>query len=209
MSTAQQLIDSIRDRMADSSDVAYTAAAIIRHANDGARQFAATTGCMQESFAFTMDGNSSYITFARITTDTGHKPVTVFAVNCPSRLDFAPLYETVGWPVYWVGMTDVSTSGQPTAWTLWGEVVRFDIKPAANMVAAAYYTRIPAEMTAVDSVFDFPAQWEQAIKSYVRFCLHDTDRESGLADRAFAEYEADRQAAFAHTQAQIGGGYAK
>lgn len=200
MSTGTQLNTKIRQRLADSTDASFGDDELMRWANDGSDEFAATTGCMSDSTNIPTDGAT--FSFDLITALTNY--TNVFAVTYAGiPLDYAPRHEI---RTQWG-----ASAGTPLAWSVWGDKLYTDLKGATATGAnalTAFYTRTPTLMTAVGNTFDFPATWEFAIIAYVCYRAHDSKRETGLADRARAEFDVARQAAAKITEAKLmTGGY--
>ena len=194
MSLGSDIITKVRERIEDIDDQSFDDTILLSFINDGATEFAATTGVIQDTV--TIDTANDYI-FDLVSPLTNH--INVFAVQ----------YALV--PLDWMTQAEVSTqlgvsTGTPTAWTVWGDKLYLDIKATtASGVNAltVYYTRTPTNMTATSDTLDFPARWEPAIVAYAAYRAHDSNRESGLADRQRAEFDSMRQAASGISNAQI------
>lgn len=199
MSTGTQIITKIRQRLADSTDNSFGNDELMRWLNDGADEFAATTGIISQATDIAADG----ATFEYTLTSDLTNYVNVFAVYYASvPLDYAPRHE--------IRSIWGATVGTPLAWSVWGDVLSIDLKATTASSGSAlevFYTRTPVRLTAVGDIFDFPDEWDYAAIAYACYRAHDSKRETGLADRARAEFDVARQAAakIAETKLMTGG----
>ena len=179
---------SIRGRLQDIDDTAYSDNLLMNYISDAQQDFA-LTGCCQHSADVTPDGSNSYISLN--TTTLTYQHMSIYAVthnNLP--LDFAPMSEARYWS---------PSSGTPTAWTIWmvsGEDrMYFDTIPTITYAVTIWFTFIPVVLTSTSDTLIVPDKWHTALKAYTEYRVRSMDREDGLADRAFAEYQGLRQAA--------------
>jgi len=199
MATADDLITGIRYQLSDETDEAYGDALLINFLNDGATEFATTTGCCQDIATITPDGSNSYVDLS--TSNLTYRMLNVYAVEFSGvKLDHAPKYEAAHWN---------PASGTPTGWSVWAddgtERLYFDTIPAATANAVkVHFTYIPTAMTTTSSVCGIPEKWNPAIKHYAVYRVHDRMRETG------AEYSLMRQVAAKINEALMsGGGYSR
>lgn len=197
--TASTLIDQIRRRLADYSDEAYGDNLLIVAMNEGAAIFAETTGCCQAIHNFTSGSAISSIALSNL---TNVNYINIYAVEYASgKLDFAPRYEAAKW---------VPAAGTPIGWSVWADTLYIDtiVTLSATNDIDVSYTYVPTDMTTTSSNIGIPDKWLTAIKAYARFYIHDMNRETGLADRAWAEFVMIQQAAAKVNEALMSsGGY--
>jgi len=195
--TASTLNDQIRRRLADYSDEAYGDNLLIAAENEGAKIFAQATGCCQAVHNFS-SGTASTIALTGLTYVNF---INIYAVEHASlKLDFAPRYEAAKW---------VPAAGTPTGWSVWGTTLYLDAIATLSTTndIDVSYTYVPDDMTTTSSNIGIPDKWLPAIKAYARFYIHDMNRETGLADRAWAEFVMIQQAAAKINEALMSGGY--
>lgn len=199
--TASTLIDQIRRRLADYSDEAYGDNLLIAAMNEGAAIFAETTGCCQAIHNFTSGTTISSLALSNL---TNVKYINIYAVEYASdKLDFAPRYEAAKWS---------PAAGTPTGWSVWADTLYIDtiITLSATNDIDISYTYVPADMATTSSNIGIPDKWLPAIKAYARFYIHDMNRETGFADRAWAEFILIQQTAAKINEALMsGGGYSR
>lgn len=199
MSTGADMVAKVRARLADGTDMHFDSADLIRWLNEGAEEFAATTGCVQDKTNITTDGATYQWTITSVLTN----PITIYDVRYAGiPLDFCPVDEVK----YKYG----ASAGTPTAWTFWANTLEVDLQPTALSAGlSVFYTRYPLAMTSEASTFDFRVKWEYAIVAYAVYRAHDSAREGTLADRARAEFYNASAAAQKIINAQIAfGGFA-
>lgn len=196
MSTGQNIIDEIRDELQDTTDLSFGTAELLRYINRGAKEFCATTGCLDT--VINVDTNGASVSYDLV----GHgltNPINVLSVHFAG----IPLYRTYLYEISYEYGVD---SGTPTTYlvTISGTgkiAVRFDyIPPAASGGDDAlriWYLRTPTDMSAVSSNFDFPDQWDSAIVQYAIARCHHSNRDTVLEATHMAKYESMRQTAFA------------
>lgn len=200
--TGLTLINRTRDRLSDATDRSFDDTTLMRYANDGAKEFCSTTGVLQSSATINTNGTAS--TFS--TSSAAWGVINVFQTQYAQvPLDFSPRNEIA---IKWG-----ATVGTPLAWSIWAETLYFDLIPTlatGSNAITIFYTRIPGGMKENDtsSTFDFPAEWETFIVSYMVYRALDSIREGVLAERARQEYDLGRQAAASSVQNKLlGGGY--
>jgi len=179
----------IRGRLQDIDDTSYSNNLLMNFLSDAQQDFA-LTGCCQHRKEVTPDGSNSYINLT--TTTLTYQHLAVYAVthnNLP--LDFAPQHEAR----YWAS----PSSGTPTAWTIWmvsgADRMYFDAIPDTSPNVIVWFTFVPALLTSTSDNLLIPDKWHNALKAYVEWKVRATDREDGLADRAWAEYQSARETA--------------
>ena len=193
---ASTLITEVRRRLADETDEAYGDDELLDAINDAARLFAITTGCNQAIHNFT-SGTASYIALSGLTNEY----INVYGVEYASGMLYhAPRYEAVKWsPI----------AGTPTGWNVWANTLYLDqsITMSSTNDVDVSYTYAPAVLTSTSSDVDIPDRWMPAIKAYMRYYIHDLNREEGLAAGAWREYETIQLTAANINSALMGGGW--
>jgi hypothetical protein len=189
MATGTTLIDQIRDELQDTTDTSFGTAELLRYLNRGAKEFCATTGCLQDTQTINTDGATFSFTLSASCTNL----VAVFDVEYAG----VPLSRTYRHEViYQFG----ASAGTPTAWYEFKGVLYIDLKATTATGSSAltvFYLRTPTDMTAVGSTFDFPDEWESAIISYALARCYKSQRDTILAEQEMRKYETMRQTAFA------------
>ncbi len=195
------LLNRSRDRLSDATDQSFDNTTLMRYANDGAKEFTSTTGVLQSTTTINTDGSASTFSTSSVT-----GLINVFqAQYAQVPLDFSPRNEIA---IQWG-----ASVGTPLAWSIWAETLYFDLIPTTATGSDAitiFYTRNPVAMDESDtgSTFDFPAEWETFIVSYIVYRALDSMREGALAERPRQEYDLGRQAAASSVQNKLlGGGY--
>jgi hypothetical protein len=197
--TGTQLITSIRFRLSDATDQAYSTSTLLTYINDGATEFATLTGCLHLTENMTSGGPAASIS---LSTTTANTFVNIYSVElASSKLDFAPRYEAAKW--------SPSDTGTPAGWSIWGNTIYLNCQTtlSATNDLDISYTYIPAEMTAEGNECEIPDKYYPALVAYTCFRVHDMNREEGLASRAFAEYDRILLSAAKLNEALLSGGY--
>ncbi len=201
MSTGLTLLTRARDRLSDATDQSFDDTTLMRYANDGAKEFTSTTGVLQSRTTINTDGSASTFSTSSVT-----GLINVFQTQYAQvPLDFSPRNEIA---IRWG-----ASVGTPLAWSIWAETLYFDLIPTTATGSSAitiFYTRNPVAMdeSETSSTFDFPAEWETFIVSYIVYRALDSIREGALAERPRQEYDLGRQAAASSVQNKLlGGGY--
>jgi len=198
MATGTTLITQVRDILQDTTDESFEDAEILRYLNRGAKEFCSTTGCLQSTATINTDATN--FTFTLSNTDS--KLFLVFDVE----YNGTPLSRTFRHEINYKFGASSGTPDNTTAWYYFGGILYIEIiAPIATDSSALtiFYMRTPTDMTAVDSTFDFPDQWESAIVNYAIAQCYGTQRDTILEAKHMGEYEKMRQSAFAINKAKI------
>ena len=176
----------IRGRLQDLDDEAYSDNLLMNFLSDAQQDFA-LTGCCQDLYSPTPNGSYSFMWLTP--TD---QTLSIYAVTRNDvPLNFAPMSEARYW---------TPASGVPTAYTIWQnsstDQMRFDTIPDTLKAINIFRTYIPSELSSTTTTLKVPTKWHTALKAYVEYRVRSTDREDGLADRAFAEYQAAKEHAY-------------
>lgn len=203
MATAQTLINIIRRRLRDATDLSYGDTLLIDALNQGSKIFASTTGCCQDVAEVTPNGSDSFINLN--TTNLTYRHVNVYAVEFgTTKLDHAPRYEAAHW-------APSGSATTPAGWSVWAdggtERMYFDEIPASSSDIKVWFTYVPDDLSTVSSTVGVPEKWHPALVTYGVYWIHDLNREDGLAQRAYAEFEAIRLSAAKINAALMSGGY--
>lgn len=197
--TVDEIITKIRYRLSDITDEAYDDDMLFEYINDGAKDFS-YTGCCQ-----TIENVNSGSTISTLTLSSELTYVdwlNIYSVEYASaELAFAPRFEAVRW---------LPAAGTPAGWSVWGDVLYIDtiVTLSASNDIDISYTYVPDDITATTDTSPLEDKWSPALVAYCIYRCRKADRESGLADNAFAEYLAIKQAAAKIYEALlIGGGF--
>ena len=205
MSTAASvLITEIRRRLRDATDKSYDDNMLLDAINNGARIFSTTTGCNQAIHNFTSSGGDTSLVSSIALSNLTNELINVYGVEFQSvALYWAPRSEAVKWN---------PAVGTPVGWNVWGGTLYLDA--IITTMSATYdvdvsYTYAAAALTSTSSNVDIPDKWMPAIKAYMRYYIHDYNRDDGLAAIAYQEFDSIRLVAATLNEAQMsGGGYA-
>jgi hypothetical protein len=189
MATGTTVIAEVRDELQDTTDTSFGTAELLRYINRGATEFCATTGCLQDSTTINTDSTNFKFTLSTSLTN----PLVVFAVEYAG----VPLYRTYRHEVsYQFG----ASTGTPTAWYEFAGALYLDLiatTATGSDALTVFYVRIPTDMSAVGSTFDFPDEWKPAIVQYAMARCYASQRDTVLEAKCMAEYEKLRQSAYA------------
>lgn len=200
------LITKLRLRTADNDDASYASDMLVNFTNKAQKDFASTTASCR-----TITNDTTTLTSTNSTYDVSNLTGELLGMY---RLDldyvfvpFSPIYEEIDFH-------NVS-AGTPTAWTLWGDTVggsttsiRFNAAVTATTVVTMHYSYIPDDLTSTSSTLSVPDKWVHALVPYMEYLCHKQDRDIGLAQVAYAEYDSIRKAAAFANQAFLShGGY--
>lgn len=179
--TVDEVITKIRYRLADYTDESYSDDELIEYINDGIKDFS-YTGCNQYADNITSGSGSEYT----LSTTLTYTHVNVYGVNLGgSRLYFADRPETTKWN---------PSAGTPIGWGVWGDKLLLDTSTtlsASNNLEVSY-TYIPDDISTVNNTFPLE-KWSGAIVAFCVYRCLTEDRDTGLADKEYAEYLAVKQ----------------
>ena len=175
---------------------------MLSYLNEGQRRFASETHCCQAAADVTVSDNSlPYSTIiAQISGAAKVLYVAKVQLNSGTQYSFLPKAMTTE-----MKTLPLSTTTTPTRYSLFAEQIFFDLHPSATISfnTTIFCSYIPSDLTAGQNLA-IPDQWVQAIVQYIVYCCRVSDRDSGLANGAFGEYEAIRAQAAAFYIAQSG-----
>ncbi len=191
MQTAQNLIDQLRRFMTDVDDEAYTDATLIGYLAEAVQRFASETHCNQAIIDYTSTTNK--ITFAQLKTAlTAAVCDKIIAVGKMRLNDSAGDKYLPKAPVSEMTAIKPAATLIPTRWYQFAESVFFDLDSAvagASNIFAVFSFYVPFKPTAVGDTVLIPDQWHPALVHYMEFCCRSADRDAGLANGAFGQYE--------------------
>ncbi len=201
MSTANDLIIKARRRLNDFTDESFEDAPLIDWTNQGAKEFTSRAAVLQSADTINTDGSNSTFNVSNLTNF-----VNAFSVQYAGiQLGFTPRPQII---IAWG-----TSVGTPVTWSIWGELLYFDVIPTlatGSDAITVFYSRTPTEMSTSDTsaAFDFPQEWEFAIVAYMTYRALDSIREGSLASRQRAEFDAALASAAEVTAAKtLGGGF--
>lgn len=185
MSTGQNIIDEVRDELQDTTDKSFEDAELLRYINRGAKEFCARTLCLQNTGNINTDNTNYKFTLSSSLTN----PIMVIDVE----FNGTPLTRTFRHEVTYKFGASSATPDNTTMWYEFNGVLYVSVIPPTATGSSAlnvYYARIPTDMSAVSSDFDFPDEWDSAVIAYaIGRCRHE-DRDSVLEGSQMAKYEA-------------------
>lgn len=192
MATAQNLIDQLRRFMVDTTDEAYTDTTLLGYLAEAIQRFASETHCNQAIVTLTVTTNKS--TFAQILaeiTDVTPEALKVIVVGKVRLNDSAGDRYLPKAPVSEMTAIKPATVLIPTRWYQFAESIFFDLDSAvsgASNVMDYFCSYVPGSPS-INETVHIPDQWHPALVHYMEFCCRSADRDAGLANGAFGQYE--------------------
>ena len=202
--TAAQVITQAQRFLIDIDDAAYSDD-MLTYLNEGCRRFASETHCCQSYVLISniTDSSIPYLVI-RNAIDTIITPGSTEGILFVSKVlpmlgdNWTPLPKAPMSEMKAFLATDVTI---PTRYFLYAEAIHFDVEEGVSMNSGAgisfrlWCSYIPADLTATSDLLIIPDEWVHAIVKYMVFCCHIADRSAALANGAYAEFEAIKQAA--------------
>ncbi len=186
----------------DISDEAYLAD-MLTYLNEGQRRFAVETHVCQATVDLTISANTiAFTTIADAVSNVNEvilvPKVMLKATTNPLFLDKAELWEMKSLPL--------ATVIVPTRFWIFGKKVFFDLHHDAlpSSTSTIYFTYIPDDLSALTETVLIPDQWIMALVHYIAYCVRVSDRDAGLANGEFSDYQNIKNQAAAITLAQAG-----
>ncbi|MHA2247990.1 MAG: phage adaptor protein [Candidatus Hodarchaeales archaeon] len=195
--TAATVITWIRRHVDDATDAAYGTNPLLDAINEASLIMATTTACCQ-AIQNVSSGVTAGCSWAL--SNLTYRYVNIYAVEYASaKLDWAPRSEAAHWS---------PTTATPTGWSVWADTLYLNenVTLSATNDLDVHYTYVPTTLTADTDNIGIPEKWIPALVAYGRYYIHDLNREEGLAQRAYAEFEMVRQSAAKVYEALLGGG---
>lgn len=175
---------------------------MLTYLNEAQRRFASETHCCQAIADVTVSDN--VLAFSSIASEiTGAAKVFYVGkiqLNSGTQYSFLPKASVTE-----MKTLPVSTTTTPTRYSLFAEQIVFDLHPSATISfdTTIFCSYIPNDLTDGQDLI-VPDQWVQAIVQYIVYLCRVADRDAGLANGAFSEYEAIRANAIAFYIGQSG-----
>ena len=185
--------------LVDVDDAAYKDSSdnqpMLDYFNEGCRRFSAETHCCQAIKDVSVTAQS--ITHAVIISAIGSAAqgiVTIAKVTPKTGTNYEPLPKA---PMSESKALLAAAVTTPTRWSHFAEAIYFDTHPDTTLsfdatIACSYIT---ADLASVAADILIPDEWVQAIAKYIVFCCRITDRDAGMANGAYAEFEEIKKAA--------------
>jgi len=199
--TGQDIITMAQRLLIDIDDDAYEDD-MLSYFNEWQRRFATETHCcLEEQEVAITDNSVAFSTIAALISGADEL-LHIFRVRYDGSTQYsflpkASIADQKDLPV-------VATA-TPTRFWLFGKKLIFDLHPSATIsftsTVSCSYT--PDDLASAGETTLIPSQWAQAGVKYLEYCARVSDRDAGLANGAFAEYEAIRLAAAAFYQGQM------
>ncbi len=162
--------------------------------NEGARRFAAETHCVQAVVDVSVTTQKiSYAAIVSAIGATAEQILYISKVIPKVGTNQVPLPKA---PVSEMRALLASTITTPTRYSLFAEAVRFDTHPdtVLSFDVTVYCSYVPVDLVVTASIL-IPDEWAQAIVKYIEFCCRVTDRDGGLANGAYDQFDVIKQAA--------------
>lgn len=195
LTRGSEIITQVRDELQDNTAQSCGTNELLRYINRGAKEFCATTGCLQQEFAIPTSG-----------TDYRYK----LSTHLNNSVEIISL-EYNGTPISRTYKNEVlyrfgAEAGIPFSWYEYEGMVYTDLIPpraAGSSALVAFYLRTPTVMSASTDVFDFPKEWESAIVSYaIARCLI-AQRDTEIAETYMSKYESLRKEALTSNKLKL------
>ena len=207
MATGTTLAAQVRRLLVDTDDQAYSDADLLGYLNEGMTRFAAETHCNQALISKTVATNK--VTYAELlTTLTPAVASKILMVGKVMYNDGTQYISLPKAPITETKSLLASTVSVPTRYSLFAETVFFDLDPSVSGLSNAFQifaSYVPVELTSLTAEVTIPVQWHPAIVKYVEFCCRSADRDAGLANGAFGQYEVMRARAAEHYTQEMEG----
>lgn len=208
--TATNIIEIAQRELLDPDDDAYNDASgqpMFAFLNEGQKRFASETHCCQAVVDISVTAQT--ITYAAIVTAinaiTGLSAEGVLFVS-----KVIPDIESKQVPLPKAPVSEMkallaSTVTTPTRYSCFAEAIRFDTHPDTTLdfTATVYCSFIPTDLSVVGDSILIPDEWMMGLVRYVQYCCRVTDRDAGLANGTYEEYETIKEAAARVFIAQI------
>lgn len=201
--TVANILTQAQRFLIDIDDDAYrdttTHQPMLDYYNEAVRRFASETHCCQGVADISVTAQS--VTYAAIAAaiasaySVSVEQVLYIVKVLPQTGDnWTPLHKAPISEMKALLATGVVT---PTRYSTFAEAIYFDTEPGTTLsfTATVSCSFIPADETDVTQDTLIPNEWIQAIVKYIVFCCRITDRDSGIANGAYQEFEAIKQAA--------------
>lgn len=191
--TVEDVITKAQRKLLDIDDDAYydstTKQPMLEWVNEAQKAFASSTHCCQSFDAITLNSASlNYITFADLAALNAAVADILFIAKVREDSGYTFLHKA---PLSEMKDLPAATTSTPTRWTPFGDAIHFDIRPTTskNFTVTVFYSYSPAEVTAIADAISVPDKWIDALVRYVEYCARISDRDTGLGNGAYAEYE--------------------
>jgi hypothetical protein len=187
--TAQNVCDMASRELVDLSDTAYLSD-MVEYINEGIRRLATNTHCCQELLDYDLTGYR--LTFSTIKGEfsTVESVLTIASVYFAPSNQYLLLHkdDTVSGADF-----AASTQTTPSRWKQFGSSIIFDATMTA-MSLRVLFSYIPKMLTVRTETIPMPDECINALAKYVVYCARLSDRDAGLANGAFADFEIMREA---------------
>ncbi len=191
--------------LVDIDDDAYSAD-MLSYINEGCRRFASETHCCQAQADMLVIANTIAYTAIASTIGASIAEQVLFVSKVLPQVGdkWTPLHKAPLSEMKSLLATEITT---PTRYSLFAESVYFDTEPGVTLsfTASVFCSYVPVDLSAIGGTILIPEEWIQAIVKYVVFCCHIANRSAGLANGAYAEFEAIKQQAARVYMAQLEG----
>ncbi len=189
MTLAQRILIDIED---DAYRDTITHLPMLAYLNEGQKLFSATTHCCQAVVDISVIAQT--ITYASIVSAIGSAAEGILFVSkvMPKTGDnYTPLPKA---PVSEMRALLAASVTAPERYGLFAETVRFDTHPDTTLsfTARIYCSFITTDLATSASTILIPDEWVMALVKYIIFCCRVQDRDTNLANGAYAEYDAIR-----------------
>jgi hypothetical protein len=185
---AQDIITMAQRLLVDIEDDAYEDD-MLDYFNEWQRRFANETHCVQKSVDITVASNA--VDYSAIVSAISNALDIVHVFQVRNNVGFHYLPKA-----HIADLKDLpaDTVTVATRYWLFGKQVIFDLSPDATIsfVAQMQVSYIPVDLASAAQQTLIPDEWAQAGVHYLAYCARIADRDGGLANGHYTEYEAIR-----------------
>jgi len=191
---ASEVIEMAQRFLVDTEDDAYSAD-MLSYLNEACRRFATETHCCQALTTVGVTGQilpfDTILSGINSSLQIAHELLYIIKAIPYIGDNYTPLPKA---PISEMKACLSSSITIPTRYSVFAEKIHFDTHPNTvldfNMSVLCSYVPVDIEPGSEDSNILIPAQWVQAIVKYIIFCCRIADRDAGLANGAYQEFEA-------------------
>lgn len=199
---ASEVITMAQRFLVDIEDNAYEAN-MLSYLNEACRRFASESHCCQSVIDVNVTSQAvAYASVVAAIGETAEQVLYIVKVIPKTGTNYTPLSKA---PISETKALLVSDVVIPTRYKTFAESIYFDTHPdtVLNFTVTILCSFVPKDLAADTENILIPDEWVQAIVKYIVFCCRIEDRDAGLANGAYQEFEAIKQSAAAVFISQI------
>lgn len=199
---SSEVISMAQRRLVDTADDAYLSTEsgvtdALDYLNEGSKRLALGTLCCQEVSLATITQTSIPTAFSDIAaTHSSSDALSVISVYKIELLNtttsqYEPLRKA---NFFEMRNIPVAATLIPTRWSIFAEKLYWDLYPGVttSFNVYLYFSYVPIRITDASVAIKVPDMCAPALAKYVEFCCRVSDRDAGLANGAWQEFESMR-----------------